>query len=94
MLRRSNLNEKLNFKNSLYTGERSASSDQQLFTLFGYRNAFLKLTDDANTRASTATINNIKKLEDKQNQIKEFLLKTEEIVEDRKVLQYKLLLDQ
>lgn len=84
ILRRKNLNEKLNFANAFYTQNRSEEANKQALTIFGHDKVYLGQTDDANTRASYRETENLKNIEYKETRVRDFLRKTEEIVEERK----------
>lgn len=84
MFTRKNLNEKLNFKNTFYTSERNPRINAEALTIFGHDKVFLKETDDANRRANMISPMHIKSLEDKENKIRDFLRRTEEIADERK----------
>ena len=84
LLYRKNLNENLNFKNSFYASDKNDPADGQALTIFGYRSAFQQETDDANARAGFNSEQNIKRIGDREKRVKDFLRKTEEVVEERK----------
>lgn len=88
MLRRQNLNEKINFTNAYYTSNRSEEANKNAMTIFGYSGVFMKQTHDANARASVKSVEHMQALESKENRVREFLNKTAEIAEERKIREF------
>lgn len=84
LFKRKNYNEQINFKNSLYISERSPEIDSQALTIFGYDKIYLEETDDANRRANILSPSHIKTLEQKEQKLRNFLRRTEEITEERR----------
>lgn len=83
LFRRKNFNEQLNFKNTYYLTERTPEIDAEALTIFGYDKVYLTEAHDANTRANVLSPQHLKTLEDKENKVRSFLRRTEDIVESR-----------
>lgn len=84
MLRRQNLNQQLNHKNAFYIDPHNSDTRKDSLSVFNHARVYKLQTDDANARASIRSVENYRNLEKKELRVRDFLRKTEEIVEERK----------